>query len=130
MKKTTRRNFIYLANAGFVALLLFIWNKITLNYIKKVEQKERILLYSKNQKVSFSENYIVINQKEKVIVLSSHCTHLGCQINNLENNKLICPCHGSEYDLDGKVIKGPAFKNLPQVKALVSADRKSIEILS
>lgn len=41
--------------------------------------------------------------------LNAICTHLGCVVpwNNAEN-KFKCPCHGSQYDSTGKVIRGPA----------------------
>eukprot|EP00931_Biecheleriopsis_adriatica_P069635 TRINITY_DN43462_c0_g1_i1.p2 TRINITY_DN43462_c0_g1~~TRINITY_DN43462_c0_g1_i1.p2 ORF type:complete len:220 (+),score=40.11 TRINITY_DN43462_c0_g1_i1:37-696(+) len=43
----------------------------------------------------------------------AECTHLGCLVNwSRVQNKFVCPCHGSEYDDQGSVIKGPAPKNL------------------
>ncbi|GHH94340.1 Rieske (2Fe-2S) protein [Streptomyces capillispiralis] len=44
---------------------------------------------------------------------SSLCTHAGCPINKLEGAKLICPCHGSEFDaVTGKVLREPAVAPL------------------
>jgi len=42
------------------------------------------------------------------------CTHLGCvPISNAgEWGGWFCPCHGSHYDLSGRIRKGPAPKNL------------------
>lgn len=40
------------------------------------------------------------------------CTHLGCGlIYNKEEENYECPCHGSIYNKEGKVIIGPAKKN-------------------
>ena len=41
--------------------------------------------------------------------LNSICTHLGCVVpwNNAEH-KFMCPCHGSQYDPTGAVVRGPA----------------------
>ncbi|CAM9635589.1 unnamed protein product [Discosporangium mesarthrocarpum] len=37
------------------------------------------------------------------------CTHLGCVVPwSKAENKFICPCHGSQYDATGKVVRGPA----------------------
>ena len=41
------------------------------------------------------------------------CTHLGCVVPwNKAENKFMCPCHGSQYNNEGKVIRGPAPKSL------------------
>lgn len=41
------------------------------------------------------------------------CTHQHCPVKyNKETTKLDCTCHGSSFDLSGKVLKGPATKNL------------------
>lgn len=44
--------------------------------------------------------------------MSTRCTHEGCGL-SLHEGKLLCSCCRSVYDLDGKVLKGPATKNLP-----------------
>jgi cytochrome b6-f complex iron-sulfur subunit len=37
------------------------------------------------------------------------CTHLGCVVPwNKAANKFMCPCHGSQYDKNGMVVRGPA----------------------
>ncbi|WP_305969931.1 MULTISPECIES: ubiquinol-cytochrome c reductase iron-sulfur subunit [unclassified Mameliella] len=43
------------------------------------------------------------------------CTHLGCvPLGNAgEFGGWFCPCHGSHYDLAGRIRKGPAPENLP-----------------
>jgi nitrite reductase/ring-hydroxylating ferredoxin subunit len=41
------------------------------------------------------------------------CTHLGCQpAFDPKMRILICPCHGSRFDLQGNVLKGPAARPL------------------
>ncbi|GAB4859504.1 hypothetical protein Ancab_010971 [Ancistrocladus abbreviatus] len=41
--------------------------------------------------------------------INAVCTHLGCVVPwNTAENKFICPCHGSQYNNQGKVVRGPA----------------------
>ena len=128
MKNVGRRSFLRLATVGIVALFGFIWNKLTLNRIELKKQKMSVFPFNKNKTVSFVENYIIISREEKTIVLSAHCTHLGCKINQTEKDRLVCPCHGSEYDLNGNVVKGPAYKNLEILSSKITSDGTQIEI--
>ncbi|MCC7263462.1 MAG: Rieske (2Fe-2S) protein [Candidatus Latescibacteria bacterium] len=49
--------------------------------------------------------------------ISSTCTHNGCEVKLPDAKGVIsCPCHGSKFDVTGKVTKGPAKKNLPPAK--------------
>jgi len=50
-------------------------------------------------------------QKPEWLVVIGICTHLGCVPNKTESGWL-CPCHGSVYDNSGRIISGPAPRNL------------------
>ena len=53
-------------------------------------------------------------QKPEWLVMIGVCTHLGCvPLDNAgEYGGWFCPCHGSHYDISGRIRKGPAPKNL------------------
>jgi len=53
-------------------------------------------------------------KKPEWLVVLGICTHLGCVplSNQGDYNGWFCPCHGSHYDLSGRIRKGPAPKNL------------------
>ena len=52
-------------------------------------------------------------------VLSPICTHQGCTV-DIQGPRLVCPCHGSTYDREGRVLRGPAPRSLTRVGATVS----------
>lgn len=70
--------------------------------------------FEANKKISFQDDFIVINKESETKILSSRCTHLGCKIDKSKNDQLICPCHGSTFDLDGNATKGPAVSPLEE----------------
>lgn len=44
---------------------------------------------------------------------SKRCSHMGCKLKeNKEENTLECPCHGSQFDKDGNVLRNPAIKKM------------------
>ena len=46
--------------------------------------------------------------------LDSVCTHAGCTVGTFvqQQGHMQCPCHGSRYDIQGRVVRGPAEENL------------------
>ncbi len=51
------------------------------------------------------------------------CTHRGCQPDPV-GDRLICPCHGSEFDWEGAVLQGPAER--PLARYLVTREGKDL----
>ncbi|MDH3205619.1 MAG: Rieske (2Fe-2S) protein [Gemmatimonadota bacterium] len=47
----------------------------------------------------------------EITALLASCTHNGCQPTPL-GDRLVCPCHGSEFSFDGAVLQGPAERPL------------------
>lgn len=77
--------------------------------------------------ITFYKSIILNKDDNDLKIFSSRCTHLGCKINKLEDGKLICPCHGSQFDPHGKVLKGPAAYSLKQLN--YKTDPKTKEII-
>ncbi|HEY9696612.1 MAG TPA: cytochrome b6-f complex iron-sulfur subunit [Trichocoleus sp.] len=67
--------------------------------------------------------YIVVENEDAIANygISAVCTHLGCVVPwNASENKFICPCHGSQYNNEGKVVRGPAPLSLALAHANVN----------
>ena len=59
--------------------------------------------------------------------LSSICTHRGCTV-DLGGPGLACPCHGSQYDREGRVTRGPASRSLQRYAVRSNGDELVIEV--
>jgi Rieske Fe-S protein len=58
---------------------------------------------------------ILIHDKKGLRAISLACTHLGCTIEQ-RNFGFECPCHSSRYDINGKILKGPANRDLQKLR--------------
>jgi len=76
---------------------------------------------SETQQPAYASNAFRARESDpEVLVLEGVCTHLGCSplyepepTANLSAGGFFCPCHGSKFDLAGRVYKGvPAGENL------------------
>ena len=71
------------------------------------------------------EQAILFRTKKGVFAYSKTCTHQGCTVDySPSDKKLICPCHGANFDpFNGaKVTIGPANSPLPKVKVKVQGN--------
>lgn len=65
----------------------------------------------------------------QVDALSSICTHAGCTVNYNKNAMdLNCPCHGSQFNLNGSVARGPAAFPLKTYTATLDATNNLVTI--
>jgi len=70
-------------------------------------------------------NVVVARDENGVYGMSSVCTHAGCLLNDGSRTVaagLVCPCHGSAFDGDGKVTRGPARAPLQHYQVTIAAD--------
>lgn len=53
-------------------------------------------------------------EKPQWLIMVGVCTHLGCVPLDQrgEFGGWFCPCHGSHYDISGRIRKGPAPRNM------------------
>ena len=70
--------------------------------------------------------YLVIHDGPEIASygIQPICTHLGCTVDwNQDQDRFICPCHGSQYDAEGRVLQGPAPRALPIITVVVKQNQ-------
>jgi nitrite reductase/ring-hydroxylating ferredoxin subunit/uncharacterized membrane protein len=64
---------------------------------------------------------LLVREGETVHAMLDRCAHLGCLLHTgtLEDDRIVCPCHGSAFALDGTVVRGPATADQPALDARI-----------
>ena len=66
--------------------------------------------------VSFRKRgFFVVRRGDEIFAISAVCTHRACTLNATPARSFHCKCHGSTFDANGKVTKGPARRDLPRL---------------
>lgn len=60
--------------------------------------------------------------------LTAVCTHQQCTINGYANQIYTCPCHGSQFNTNGQVTRGPAAAALRKYATQFANDQLSITL--
>jgi Rieske Fe-S protein len=134
MSDVSRRDFLKLTRDGILwlsALLgvggLFRFLDYEVNPVPKTEYDlGPAVNYPMGSNTMLAEvPAILIHNNRGFSALSLTCTHLGCVV---EQNKdeLVCPCHGSHFNLEGELLHGPAEKSLPFFDVEISEDERLI----
>jgi cytochrome b6-f complex iron-sulfur subunit len=134
MTAASRRDFLKLARNGFLwlsaalglgGLLRF------LDYEPNPAPKTEFDLgpaanYPPGSRTLIPEVPAVLFQTEHGFsALSLSCAHLGCTVEQ-DVDSFVCPCHGSVFDADGKLLHGPAAKPLASLRIVTSEDGRLI----
>ncbi|HIK08187.1 MAG TPA: FAD-dependent oxidoreductase [Trichormus sp. M33_DOE_039] len=56
--------------------------------------------------------------------ISLTCSHQGCTVKKSADGNFHCPCHGAVFAADGKVLKGPAQRNLQKLQVVEKKDNE------
>ncbi len=67
---------------------------------------------------------VVLRRNGELVAFSAVCSHLGCVVAfNASEKIFLCPCHGGEYDAEGKVIAGPPPQPLARLAIKIEDDK-------
>jgi cytochrome b6-f complex iron-sulfur subunit len=112
----------------------------TYNPIKAIEKPDHSIVIPGGGKLapgtalafvlsSGNPGILFVTKDGKFKAISALCTHQGCTVKwQSDTQPLICPCHGSEFALDGKVEHGPATQPLPTYAARKQGDDAVISL--
>lgn len=93
-----------------------------------VKLSENASLDKSGGSLKVNDELILIRKSEsEFIAVRTICTHKGCDV-ELVGTKFVCPCHGSEYTLDGKVTEGPAKQDLKTFETMFDSDKGTVTI--
>ena len=73
------------------------------------------------------DDVYLLQGEDKAISLT--CTHQGCTVKPQANGEFVCPCHGALYNQEGKVISGPAKRNLASF-AVVKQQENQVQLVA
>ncbi len=71
--------------------------------------------------------FVVRHDDGRLTTVSTRCMHRGCQVDPVAE-RLVCPCHGSEYTREGAVLKGPTRAPLHRFATRVVGDEVLIDL--
>ena len=73
--------------------------------------------------------YLVRTGDESVRALHSTCTHLGCRTSyDRKAKRIVCPCHGGVFDVNGAVLEGPPPAPLPTLETRVQDGQVMVQV--
>ena len=118
--KHNRRTFFRWTGLSLLAGGAVLWHSMV-GTEKKLTGKRKITIpYDPARESLFHEDFIVLNRSGYLNVLSARCSHLGCTIREVSNGQLLCPCHGSTFDLEGNPLRGPAIRPLDRLPFMIN----------
>ena len=133
-----RREFLAVLGTGAMAMatlgtavtaIRFLWPEVLF------EQETRFAV-GRPEEIGVGTVLVLPEQKVYVVhsvggfyALSATCTHLGCMTRyEKENNRIFCPCHGSQFAADGHVTGGPAPRPLPRFELVMERGTLVIDL--
>lgn len=118
-REVSRRGFLqlgYLAFAGFwagvagaVAKFMFPNVLYEPSQVFKAGKPEEYPPHTVSERFKKDQRVWIVNDGKGIYCIWARCTHLGCTPNWFSGLiRFRCPCHGSNFNLKGDVIAGPA----------------------
>jgi cytochrome b6-f complex iron-sulfur subunit len=125
-KTTTRRSLLTRIWIGLGGLAIAEWLWLTTDFLRPRAKREEddtnsvivagpVDRFEKGTVTPFQlgKFYLVRLEDGGFLALSRKCTHLGCTLPWIdEQQRFVCPCHSSAFDIAGNVMSPPATRAL------------------
>ncbi len=128
-QKINRKTFFKWAALALTIPFSKIWHS-SVSQKQAFAKAEKSLTFDPNlsEGIYFYDRVILNKTADGILLFSSRCTHLGCNISKIENGSLVCPCHGSQFSFGGIPLKGPAVEPLETIDYQMEEDGESVRI--
>jgi len=134
----SRRYFLEIVGGGAIGVVAAGSSVLTMQYLSPNVLYEPPLKFKAGAVESFPPDSVtlVVDQKSYVVrakegyfyAMSAVCTHLGCITGwKADEGIIACPCHGSRFDRQGRVIAGPAPQPLRRYSISLD-DRETVVV--
>lgn len=117
--KNTERRALYSIHRASLYLNVNIFGEnyeVMKSLVKSKMKADHSNLPEDQKAIQFEINrhpYGIYRQGDTFYIVDALCPHLGCTLRFNEIEKCWdCPCHGSRFSIEGKIIKGPALEPL------------------
>jgi cytochrome b6-f complex iron-sulfur subunit len=103
------------SGGGNAPLLSVISASVTNNAIAlSVDGTSPLAAIGASALVRAGSNELLVTRtgQASAVALTAICTHEACTITGFQNQRFVCPCHGSQYTTEGAVVNGPATRAL------------------
>jgi len=78
--------------------------------------------------LSIHGSVVILSEGSEYRAFSTRCTHLGCRVQEGDTSTLVCPCHGSRFDTEGRPFAGPAREPLASLACRVDAEERALVV--
>ena len=126
--KISRHKFFKILSYTLLIPFVFLLNKMVKDLRQFQSSNRELRITDPASGLSINGPIIISKDENEMTIFSSRCTHLGCEINKIEDGEIVCPCHGSRYDKTGKPTKGPSIKSLKKLDYTIDQATNEIVI--
>jgi len=131
----SRRNFVELTLGWLAATFAVAASSVAaVKFLTPNVLYEPSLRFKAGRPADYADGSVTFLEDERVFIvrrgntfqcLSAICTHLGCTVNRTGQG-YHCPCHGSVFNDQGRVLSGPAPRPLEWFLVTLSKDNRLV----